>query len=75
MIRAGDVEPKLLVGKPRASGDDPPVQRTNLAGLEVNPARAGMIPRDLHHATPQARKPRASGDDPRLGQEGTSTTL
>ena len=43
MIREiSDLLPRIL-GKPRASGDDPLLARSRTAG-HVNPARAGMIP-------------------------------
>ena len=32
--------------------------------IEVNPARAGMIPDGYKELTSYTRKPRASGDDP-----------
>ena len=32
--------------------------------IEVNPARAGMIPGPVHQVPVLGRKPRASGDDP-----------
>ena len=54
----------ILLGKPRASGDDPPVGYRVANRLGVNPARAGMI---LPVAGPDCwagGKPRASGDDP-----------
>ena len=50
--------------KPRASGDDPPPASHAHAATEVNPARAGMIPRPTGRACPSTCKPRASGDDP-----------
>ena len=46
--RAGMIPPhpprtRCECGKPRASGDDPPLCRRVLARTAVNPARAGMI--------------------------------
>ena len=51
-------------GKPRASGDDPPVPGPVDRRPEVNPARAGMIPMIAAIVVGCAGKPRASGDDP-----------
>ena len=53
--------------KPRASGDDPAVERTQDASSSVNPARAGMIPSLVRAEIVRQRKPRASGDDPVAG--------
>ena len=50
--------------KPRASGDDPPHDTPAEYQRQVNPARAGMIPRTDGYTYLELRKPRASGDDP-----------
>ena len=53
-----------VVGKPRASGDDPPEVRWQFHYLLVNPARAGMILQCGWVPGAFRGKPRASGDDP-----------
>ena len=45
MIRSFVEDVTADVGKPRASGDDPYRERAAIERNEVNPARAGMIPR------------------------------
>ena len=64
MIRGSCSADGPVVGKPRASGDDPTMVNKTLKGDEVNPARAGMIRTGRSAPTPWASKPRASGDDP-----------
>ena len=54
-----------ITGKPRASGDDPPLPQAPVFEYKVNPARAGMIRHAAGLTEPPPRKPRASGDDPR----------
>ena len=51
--------------KPRASGDDPISGDDFDMTSEVNPARAGMIPRGFNSSVRKNCKPRASGDDPK----------
>ena len=50
--------------KPRASGDDPPIDHHDMCPAAVNPARAGMILSVGKIFSRIPRKPRASGDDP-----------
>ena len=50
--------------KPRASGDDPIAHNASFERINVNPARAGMIPNEHQPTYRPTRKPRASGDDP-----------
>ena len=43
------------------------VEAEELAGVQVNPARAGMIRDVMTHPYFTARKPRTRGDDPDYG--------
>ena len=71
MIRRWGLSVFQVLGKPRASGDDPPFFDAGKAGVDVNPARAGMIRFQPSFRFLAACKPRASGDDPQLcGQNG-----
>ena len=64
MIRVNGGDRLLVVGKPRASGDDPKANAMLDARMQVNPARAGMIPGFRAVVCAHRCKPRASGDDP-----------
>ena len=44
MIRVASPPSQSGRGKPRASGDDPYQAGMSMAAVDVNPARAGMIP-------------------------------
>ena len=56
--------PRCYSRKPRASGDDPAANYDLLTQVQVNPARAGMIPCLYASRYFCDGKPRASGDDP-----------
>ena len=66
MIRLSTDATVPMMGKPRASGDDPVGPALSVLGGDVNPARAGMIRPEGVHRQWGRRKPRASGDDPDL---------
>ena len=66
MIRWGGKLVPRRIRKPRASGDDPTVDKFIKDVAAVNPARAGMIHRGIEVGLVRPRKPRASGDDPRI---------
>ena len=51
-------------GKPRACGDNPPVNFIIKTVYTVNPAHAGMIRSPWTTSAPESCKPRACGDDP-----------